>query len=339
MNFVLKYDWNGFKNELVTYNNELTFAPHRSFLFGSRHTCDLNDVATQTEVNENSSYFNFRIHLDQYAGDVGSIIWDAEVILAKYMYSKFINITNVDDKNNISILELGAGCGLASIVCCKLNINGSFHVQELKHVLPHTKRCINMNRIETITEDMEMSSVVDKINMTNSTNNSNETTIKIFNCMDNDIISDAVLSKNTLNSNYNNNDDNVNEVSSSTIHVYEARWGNDAITKLTKSNQSYNYVMISDVLYHVEDFADLLDTILKCVYKPNSSSPSSSPSMVIISYEKRRKNVNFFFEKLERYFRSHKMFVYQIQSSDSNSDTKFTEFNIHEFSHYVNPSD
>jgi 2-polyprenyl-3-methyl-5-hydroxy-6-metoxy-1,4-benzoquinol methylase len=108
--------WEKFKNELITIDPDLSFFPQRLFAFEG----------------------SIEILLDQNINDVGHIIWDAEVLLAHYL--EWLEIA---DK---SVLELGAGSGLAAILCGKMGAR-QVSVQELPTVIDHTKSCFDMNFI------------------------------------------------------------------------------------------------------------------------------------------------------------------------------------------------
>jgi predicted nicotinamide N-methyase len=109
----LDSSWTNYKEELFNYDASLLYYPQRLFEF----------------VNSSS------VLLNQSVADVGTTIWDAEVILAHEL-----------DKRNTSsesILEIGAGTCLAGIVGEKLG--NTVHAQELISVIPWTSECCKTN--------------------------------------------------------------------------------------------------------------------------------------------------------------------------------------------------
>ena len=59
--------------------------------------------------------FNSTLSIHQaYIGDVGCVVWDAALVLAKYLEK-----TRKTDLNNRTVLELGAGTGIVGL-CCSL---------------------------------------------------------------------------------------------------------------------------------------------------------------------------------------------------------------------------
>ncbi|XP_046839201.1 protein N-lysine methyltransferase METTL21D-like [Xenia sp. Carnegie-2017] len=64
-----------------------------------------------------------------HIGDVGCVVWDAALVLAKYLEN-----TRWSDLNGRSVIELGAGTGLISLCCC---LAGADVVcTDLKELLP-----------------------------------------------------------------------------------------------------------------------------------------------------------------------------------------------------------
>lgn len=55
---------------------------------------------------------NLNMH-QAHIGDVGCVVWDAALVLAKYLEN-----TRWSDLNGRSVIELGAGTGLISLCCC-----------------------------------------------------------------------------------------------------------------------------------------------------------------------------------------------------------------------------
>ena len=58
--------------------------------------------------------FNTTLNIHQaFVGDVGCVVWDAAIVLAKYLEK-----TRHDDLKSKKILELGAGTGIVGLCCC-----------------------------------------------------------------------------------------------------------------------------------------------------------------------------------------------------------------------------
>ena len=59
--------------------------------------------------------FNCSLNIHQaYIGDVGCVVWDAAIVLVKYLEK-----SRKEDLDNKKVLELGAGTGIVSL-CCSL---------------------------------------------------------------------------------------------------------------------------------------------------------------------------------------------------------------------------
>lgn len=68
---------------------------------------------TNTFIRE-VEVFNTTLKIHQATvGDVGCVVWDAAMVLAKYLAKK--NGENLKSKR---ILELGAGTGVVGLCCC-----------------------------------------------------------------------------------------------------------------------------------------------------------------------------------------------------------------------------
>lgn len=113
-------NWNEFKNELSSRDNELLRYPQRAFQF----------------INSNF------ILINQSTNSVATIVWDSEVILSHYLDN-----LNYNYINNKIILELGAGTSLASIVISKLN--GISYIQDLNEIIDECKERLIQNNILT----------------------------------------------------------------------------------------------------------------------------------------------------------------------------------------------
>ena len=84
------------------------------------------------------SFSGINIIVDQSISDVGHTVWDAEVILAHYIS---LMRDQIYDK---SIVELGAGTGIAGILCAKLGAK-TVTLQDQESCISHTQKCSNMN--------------------------------------------------------------------------------------------------------------------------------------------------------------------------------------------------
>ena len=186
--------------QMMSSDSELAFFPQRSFTFSG--------------VN---------ILVDQSVSDVGYTVWDAEIILAHYVNEI------CDQMKDKLIVELGAGTGLAGILCSKLGAK-IVAFQELESCVSHTKRCCAMNIV--VNEDEPMTKFVAQ------------------------------------------------------------RWSKSCGRSLVHENNGlkFDYVIMADVLYHVEDFPTLKDTIMECLREDKGQ--------VIICYEQRRKDLSEFFRVL-----------------------------------------
>ncbi len=72
----------------------------------SSHNYFLREYETKTSKT-------LRINQIEY-GDVGCVVWDASIVLAKYL-EILINEAKIDF-SGLSIIELGAGTGLISVL-------------------------------------------------------------------------------------------------------------------------------------------------------------------------------------------------------------------------------
>ncbi|CAM9536576.1 unnamed protein product, partial [Hapterophycus canaliculatus] len=81
------------EKELSGLNRELSMFPERAFDFKNAGT----------------------VIIQQDVADVGSIVWDAEIILAHYLDQAYGSRLS-----GMRVLELGAGTGLAGIVAARL---------------------------------------------------------------------------------------------------------------------------------------------------------------------------------------------------------------------------
>lgn len=214
MDIIVDESWRNYKNELCNYDLDLLYFPQRAFEFINSPTIVLN----------------------QSINDVGTTIWDAEIILAH-------EIDNILNKCNANVLELGAGTCLAGIV--GYHLGNSLCIQELPHVIPWSQECCNQNN---------------------------------------------------------------------TIATYVGGlWGYDCISKITQNNTlKYNYIIMADVLYHSDNFNDLILTIKECC---------DINTNILISYEKRRKTLDDFINKMKQYFIIENIKVFQIISDITGKQT------------------
>mmetsp|Transcript_2514 Transcript_2514/g.4061 ORF Transcript_2514/g.4061 Transcript_2514/m.4061 type:complete len:167 (-) Transcript_2514:110-610(-) len=85
-----------FDSELASLNRDLSFFPQRAFDFKE-----------------------FSMVIDQDIGDVGGQVWDAEIILAHYFDQKENSASQSWDakQRGQKVLEVGAGTGIAGLVC------------------------------------------------------------------------------------------------------------------------------------------------------------------------------------------------------------------------------
>lgn len=67
------------------------------------------------ELEARQSKLNF---FQRIEGDVSCVVWDASIVLAKYLERKFLD--NPGHFNNKNVLELGAGVGCVGITAACL---------------------------------------------------------------------------------------------------------------------------------------------------------------------------------------------------------------------------
>ena len=98
----------------------------------------------------------------------------------------------------------------------------------------------------------------------------------------------------------------VNEAMHTT--VLQQTWGLDCAEAILKANhhERCDLIIMADVLYHCTDFLLLIQTIVGCA--------SECESDVIICYEKRRKNLDYFFELFEEITQASlvKVYIYSV---------------------------
>lgn len=113
-------DWSTFSEELSSVNSELLIYPERSFHF---------------------PHIQETIVISQSIDAIGTVIWDAEVILAHYLDNSHQSF----DLNRKLFLEIGAGTALASIVAGKSGAN--LFLQELDEVIEQSQSRIEQNHL------------------------------------------------------------------------------------------------------------------------------------------------------------------------------------------------
>lgn len=113
-------NWSQFRDELSSVDGELLRYPERIFYF---HHIQQNILITQS------------------IDSIGTLIWDAEVILAHY-------IDRIHHENGLEkklLLEIGAGTALASIVAGKCGAH--LFLQELEEVIEESRIRLEQNNI------------------------------------------------------------------------------------------------------------------------------------------------------------------------------------------------
>jgi predicted nicotinamide N-methyase len=94
---IVRGEWHHFASELRACNSLLLQFPQRMFDFRSA------DMSIDILVNQDMA-------------DVGSSVWDAEIILAHHIFDNFHYLNQHD---SLSVLELGAGTAVASLMLAK----------------------------------------------------------------------------------------------------------------------------------------------------------------------------------------------------------------------------
>ncbi|XP_066152904.1 protein N-lysine methyltransferase METTL21D-like [Euwallacea fornicatus] len=75
-------------------------------------------------------------------GDVGCVVWDASIVLAKYLEELYKK--NCQKFKNLNVIELGSGVGCVGLTIACLGSNSL--LTDLEEVLPLLKRNIEANR-------------------------------------------------------------------------------------------------------------------------------------------------------------------------------------------------
>jgi predicted nicotinamide N-methyase len=127
-----------FKEELINYDCELLYYPERLFCYS----------------------FETPLLLAQSYSHVGSTIWDAEVVLSHYIdnYLPFGIYDSLNRrKEDHMVIELGAGTGLASLVCMCKNFFSKVVIQDLEEVFEVTLPPIQ-HQLSLISQNISQSS-------------------------------------------------------------------------------------------------------------------------------------------------------------------------------------
>jgi predicted nicotinamide N-methyase len=101
-------------DELIAYDPDLLYQPERAFTFSSGESCHQMTVI-----------------LPQSCADVGTTIWDAETLLAHFVFNRYLN----DKVATKRVLELGAGTALAALTWQQSAPSDVVVVQELPEVV------------------------------------------------------------------------------------------------------------------------------------------------------------------------------------------------------------
>lgn len=313
---VLEDEFSHFCPELAAFDGALIHFPQRSVSFVSE-TC------------------NVSILLDQHMGNVGSTLWDSEVILAHHLFAAHCASENPDSsctqadshhhsdtaesataasctssknsKNSSDaptsrpviisnpdrfrlpltgkrVLELGAGTGLAGILCARLGAR--VVLQELPDRAPFTAECAE-NNISAHSKELISSSVGGNHNL-----------------------HDSEPSQSTV----------VTIPVASNLSVVGARWGPDLVASLCTGDEKFDLVIMSDVLYVAEDFSTLAQTALDCL---------CPGGCLLLSVEQRRRDLSTFFQTISTAFESARLLRFTVRSSSEDvdeQDVRLTQF-------------
>lgn len=101
-------------DELIAYDPDLLYQPERAFTFSHCESCHQTTIV-----------------LPQSCADVGTTIWDAETLLAHYVFDRYLN----DKVTTKRVLELGAGTALAALAWHRNAPSDVVVVQELPEVV------------------------------------------------------------------------------------------------------------------------------------------------------------------------------------------------------------
>lgn len=205
--------------------------------------------------------------VDQWFGDVGLCVWDAEVVLAHRLHSLFSCTSDPVENDSTSagnlhavapsstsmrgvrLLELGAGAAVAAIVCARLGARVT--AQELtEERVAHARACAAMNSAHVR-------------------------------------VCHGRWASNAL------HDDLFGRDNDASIATANADATSSSITQ-TPSDRRFDIVAMADVLYgDASEFDDLLTTILAAV-RPGGA--------VFVSVEQRRRDIAPFFARVAAHF-------------------------------------
>jgi predicted nicotinamide N-methyase len=209
--------------------------------------------------------------VDQWFGDVGLCVWDAEVVLAHRLHSLFSCTAENDSTSaaaenlhaaapsstsmrGVRLLELGAGAAIAAIVCARLGARVT--AQELTDErVVHARACAAMNSAHVRVCQGRWAS---------------------------DALHDELFGS--------GNDDPSSPPSSATA-IADATESSNA---QTPSDRRFDIVAMADVLYgDASEFDDLVTTTLASV-RPGGT--------VFVSVEQRRRDIAPFFARMAAHF-------------------------------------
>ena len=317
-------DIESFKHELSSYTPDLLYFPQRRFEFSP--LCTSSSVSTQGGTINNSDRGQKVVLVNQNIGDVGFTCWDAEVILAHYMHTFLVG--RQQQNNSLNILELGAGSAIAAIAC-------------LQHNDKTVTNTDNIHNDNIRRDDIPLSTTTTTTN--NNNNNICPSSIgsdqASMGCVSVAVQELAHVLPFTLDSLAMNNvratrsvaavwgeecvrlacggdelswDDSSSSSSSSSSNTT----GRSSSSGSSDNNKMlYDLVIMADVLYHVEDFQPLIDTIVSCL---NSSGAA------IICYEQRRRDLSPFFKSISSRFSSNNRHEFTV-TQEPQPDERETE--------------
>jgi predicted nicotinamide N-methyase len=236
-----------------------------------------------------------------------------------------MQLTMLSDHSHITphtasenILELGAGTAIAAILCMKKG--ASVTVQELTEVMPHTLQCLEMNRTEAkkalacrwgeecvrLATDGPASRSIGAVDSAAGSQDEGQ----------------APTSSELVEGNGDVPVLRVHDVSTIAVKPIGKKRkkqclkseSNKTMTGISFDNMRldgagrgqtrYDRVLMADVLYHVEDFNALINTVVLCI-KPKG--------VLVLSFEQRRKNLDSFVETLSSLFHSHEAHAVNIE--------------------------
>jgi ribosomal protein L11 methylase PrmA len=186
----------------------------------------------------------------------GATVWPASIVLIKYIERHAMDLIY-----NKTIIDLGTGTGITSIVAALLGAkhiictDGEHSVVQLakENIYNVALECCNKNNIATATSDYDDNNRLDyQTKFTSNVNNSN-------------------------NKDSNNTDSTVHYINQCPIEVQQYWWGTGSIQSKIIQNQTishiFDIILISDCvlpkLYPIEPLIDAIDQLL---YLPTSTN-------------------------------------------------------------------